>query len=108
MLSLIAKLLGTDALGPPLHPMQISAARFIVALLFLSGVFVIKPVKFNGVPWGLHIRRGIAGWCGVTSLFAAATLIPLADANAIRFLSTIVAMVLAIWMLKEKAGPWQR
>ena len=27
MLSLVAKLLGTETLGPPLHPVQISAAR---------------------------------------------------------------------------------
>ena len=105
LLSLVAKLLGTDTLGPPLHPMQISAARFIVALLFLGAVFCVRPVDFNNVPWGLHLRRGIAGWCGVTCLFAAAILMPLADANAISFLSIIVTMVLSVWMLREHAGP---
>ena len=105
MLSLVAKLLGTDTLGPPLHPMQISAARFIVALLFLGGIYLAKPFDFEGVPWGLHLRRAVAGWCGVTSLFAAAILIPLADATAISFLSIIVTMVLSVLMLKEKTGP---
>ncbi len=104
-LSLVAKLLGTDTLGPPLHPMQISAARFIVALLFLAGVFALRPVDFRHVPWGLHLRRGIAGWCGVTSLFAAAILMPLADANAISFLSIIVTMALSMWILRERIGP---
>jgi drug/metabolite transporter (DMT)-like permease len=105
LLSLMAKLLGTDTLGPPLHPMQISAARFIVALIFLSGLFKFKPISFDNVPWGLHLRRGIAGWCGVTSLFAAAILIPLADATAISFLSIIVTMALSVLILKERAGP---
>ena len=105
MLSLVAKLLGTDTLGPPLHPIQISAARFIVALIFLGGVYLAKPFAFTGVPWGLHLRRAIAGWCGVTSLFAAAILIPLADATAISFLSIIVTMVLSVLMLREKTGP---
>ena len=105
MLSLVAKLLGTDTLGPPLHPMQISAARFIIALIVLSGFFIARPVSFAGTPWGLYLRRGISGWCGVTCLFAAAILIPLADATAISFLSIIVTMGLSVLMLKEKAGP---
>lgn len=105
LLSLVAKLLGTDTLGPPLHPMQISAARFIFALVCLGMVYAFRPVRFDHVPWGLHLRRGIAGWCGVTCLFAAAIVMPLADANAVSFLSIIVAMALSMWMLKEKTGP---
>ncbi len=105
LLSLVAKLLGTDTLGPPLHPIQISAARFIIALMFLGGIFIARPISFERVPWGLHLRRGIAGWCGVTSLFAAAILIPLADATAISFLSIIVTLGLSVLMLKERAGP---
>jgi drug/metabolite transporter (DMT)-like permease len=105
LLSLVAKLLGTNTLGPPLHPMQISAARFVIAFLFLAPIFIFRPVGFSNVPWGLHLRRGIAGWCGVTCLFAAAIVIPLADATAISFLSIIVTMVLSIWMLRERAGP---
>jgi drug/metabolite transporter (DMT)-like permease len=105
LLSLVAKLLGTDSLGPPLHPMQISAARFIVALLFLSAIVLVKPVSFDQVPWGLHLRRGIAGWCGVTCLFTAAIVMPLADATAISSLSIIITLGLSVFMLKERAGP---
>ncbi len=57
------------------------------------------------MPWGLHLRRAVAGWCGVTCLFAAAILIPLADATAISFLSIIVTMALSVLMLRERAGP---
>ena len=105
LLSLMAKVLGTETLGPALHPMQISAARFIVALFCLSLVFAVRPIAFSGTPWKLHIKRSIAGWAGVTCLFAAAILMPLADANAISFLSVIVSMALSVWVLREKAGP---
>ncbi len=101
----MAKVLGTETLGPALHPMQISAARFIVALLCLLCVFAVRPISFDGTPWSLHIKRSIAGWSGVTCLFAAAILMPLADANAISFLSVIVSMVLSVWILREKVGP---
>ncbi len=105
LLSLMAKVLGTDTLGPALHPMQISAARFIVALLCLLMVFKFRPISLVGTPWRLHIKRSIAGWSGVTCLFAAAILMPLSDANAISFLSVIVSMVLSVWILREKVGP---
>lgn len=105
LLTLVVKLLGTDTLGPPLHPMQISAARFIVALLLLSCALIFKPISFTQVPWSLHLRRSLAGWCGVTCLFAAAIVMPLADATAISFLSIIVTMVLSMLLLGERAGP---
>ncbi len=105
LLSLMAKILGTDTLGTALHPMQISAARFIVAFLCLASVFIIKPIPLGGAPWGLHVKRSMAGWGGATCLFAAVSLMPMADANAISFLSVIVSMCLSIWILREKAGP---
>ena len=105
ILSLMAKLLGTDALGEPLHPLQISAARFMVAFLGLCAVLPFRPISFRGIPWGLHARRSIAGWCGVSALFAAAIVIPLADATAISFLSILIAMVLSVLWLGEKSGP---
>lgn len=105
LLSLIAKLLGGERFGPGLHPLQISAARFIVAFLAITVSLAFLPINFKNVPWELHIKRGISGWCGVTCLFAAAIAIPLANANAVSFLSVIVAMALAVPLLGEKVGP---
>ena len=105
VLSLIAKLLGGERLGPGLHPLQISAARFIIAFIAISISLLFLPIDFKQTPWGLHIKRGVSGWCGVTCMFAAAIAIPLADANAISFLSVIIAMALSIPLLGEKVGP---
>lgn len=61
--------------------------------------------KFTRPALRLHIGRAFAGSLGVTCMFAAATLIPLADATAISMLNPIIAMVLAIPLLGESVGP---
>ncbi|NKB75673.1 MAG: EamA family transporter [Gammaproteobacteria bacterium] len=102
--SLMAKALGTNALGTALHPAQISTARFWFAALVLIPVFYFGNSNFGHVPWGLHIRRSLLGWMGISCLFAAATLIPLADAYAVSFLSVIITMALSVFFLGEKVG----
>lgn len=100
--TLTAKLLGTGA--TPLHPFQISAGRFFFALMgLLAASLVLRPtLRSPNLP--LHLGRVLAGWLGVTAMFAAATKIPLADATAISFLNPVVAMVLAIPLLGERVG----
>ncbi len=103
--SLLAKLLGTDTLGPALNPFQITAGRYIFALIALIITTAIVRPKFTRPALGLHVGRAFAGSLGVTCMFAAATLIPLADATAISMLNPIIAMVLAIPLLGESVGP---
>lgn len=100
----MAKSLGTGALGSPLHPVQISAARFWFAFLVLVPIFVFGKTNLQQVPWALHIKRSVFGWSGISCLFAAATLIPLADAYAISFLSVIITMALSVFFLGEVVG----
>ncbi|WP_299426708.1 DMT family transporter [uncultured Shimia sp.] len=105
--TLLAKALGTGALGPELHPLQISHGRFLFAFLgFATAAMVIRP-QITRPNWGLHIGRSTLGWGGVTLMFAAATFIPLSDATAISFLNPVVGMLLAIPFLGEKIGPWR-
>lgn len=104
LLSLIAKVLGTDIMGHPLHPAQISAARFIVAFLVLLPLIPFQQLGHTRVPWGLHVRRSVSGWLDVTCLFSAATQMSLADANAVSFLSIVVALALSFLVLKERVG----
>ncbi len=105
--TLLAKALGTDTLGPPLHPMQISHGRFMFAFLtIISAVAVLRP-KLQKTHWGLHIGRTSFGWLGITLMFASVAYIPIADATAISFLNPVFAMVLAIPLLKEGVGPWR-
>lgn len=105
--TLMAKALGTDALGDPLHPLQVSHGRFVFAFLFYAGVASAMRLKIRRPAWGLHLGRTFFGWLGATCMFAAASYIPLSDATAISFLNPVVGMLLAIPFLGEKIGPWR-
>lgn len=105
--TLLAKALGTDALGAPLNALQISQGRFLFAFIAISsGVLILRP-KFTRPAWGTHALRSSLGWGGVTLMFASAAFIPLSDATAISFLNPVFGMLLAIPFLGEKVGPWR-
>ncbi|MEY8829492.1 DMT family transporter [Sedimentitalea sp. XS_ASV28] len=103
--TLFAKALGTNVLGPALHPLQISHGRFLFALAALISVAMIMRPRLGRPHWGLHFGRTTFGWLGVTMMFASVAYIPLADATAISFLNPVFAMVLAIPLLGERVGP---
>ena len=103
--TLLAKALGTDTLGAPLHPVQITHARFLFAALTLGSAALIMRPKLGPVDLKLHVMRTTCGAAGVTLMFAAAAFIPLADATAISFLNPVFAMVFAIFLLGENVGP---
>ena len=105
--TLLAKALGTQALGTPLHPLQISQGRFLFAFLGISTAVLLLRPQFTRPHWGIHIGRTTFGWAGVTLMFAAVTYIPLADATAIAFLNPVFGMLLAIPLLGERVGPWR-
>lgn len=100
-----AKTLGTGVLGAPMHPLQVSFGRFLFAGLALGGAALVLRLRFSRVHWRLHVGRTACGWLGVTLMFAAVALIPLADATAISFLNPMFAMVFAIPLLGERVGP---
>jgi len=104
---LLAKSLGTDTLGPPLHPLQISHGRFLFAFTVIATAAAIMRPKINAPHWGLHIGRTIFGWGGVTLMFASVAFIPLSDATAISFLNPVFGMLLAIPLLGERVGRWR-
>jgi len=104
---LLAKALGTDLLGEPLHPLQISHGRFVFAFVAISSVVAVLRPQLTRPNWGLHIGRTSFGWAGVSLMFASVAFIPLADATAITFLNPVFAMMLAIPLLGEKVGPWR-
>ncbi|CUH76816.1 carboxylate/amino acid/amine transporter [Tritonibacter multivorans] len=105
--TLMAKFLGTDALGDPLHPLQISNGRFIFAFIGISTAVLLTRQKISRPNWGLHVGRSTLGWGGVSLMFASVAYIPLADATAISFLNPIFGMLFAIPFLGERIGPWR-
>jgi drug/metabolite transporter (DMT)-like permease len=104
---LFAKLVGTDFLGDPLHPLQVSHGRFLFAFLALSSVALVVRPKIDKPDLRLHVGRTLFGWSGVTCMFAAVAFIPMSDATAISFLNPVFGMLLAIPLLGESVGPWR-
>ena len=108
MTTLLAKALGKGAIGgEALHPLAISAGRFVFAWATLVPFVLWYRPGFKAVAWRLHVARSVCGWSGVSCMFAAATVLPLADATAISFLSPLITMMLAIPLLGERVGPWR-
>lgn len=101
---LIAKALGSDAFGPPLHALQISHGRFLFAFMGLGIAASAMRPRLARPHWGLHLARTSCGWAGVTLMFGSVAYIPLADATAITFLNPVFGMILAIPLLGETVG----
>lgn len=99
-----AKILGTGDAGQPMHAFQITFGRYFFALCVLTTAAFFMPVGRPKVSLPLYAARTFCGWAGVSGLFAAAALIPLADATAISFLSPVFSMLLAVMFLGETVG----
>lgn len=102
--TLLAKALGTGALGPQMHALQVSQGRFLFALLAIGAVTAVLRPRLARLHLRLHVARSGLGWAGVSLMFAAAAFIPLSDATAISFLNPVFAMMLAIPLLGERVG----
>jgi drug/metabolite transporter (DMT)-like permease len=105
--TLLAKAIGTGALGAPLHPLQISFGRFFFAWLVIVAFFAWRRPSLARPHYSLHFARTLCGWGGVTLMFAAVAWMPLSDATALSFLSPVITMLLAIPLLGERVGPWR-
>ncbi len=103
--TLIAKILGS---GPDaLSPFQMTWGRYVFALMGLLIIAAVGRPKIAPYSIPLHLGRVVFGVSGVTAMFAAATLIPLADATAISFLNPVIAVIIAGIVLREKIGAWR-
>ena len=106
--TMIAKLLGTDILGKPLNPMQISHSRFLFAFILIFLFFLKTKSKIIQPNYKLHFSRSFCGWIGITILFGTSILIPVSDATALIFINPIFTMIFAIPLLGEtvKTTKW--
>lgn len=99
-----AKMLGAGTEGAPMHAFQIVVGRYGFALLALAPFMLAFGGGLRAAPWPLYMGRAFCGAAGVSGLFAAAAMIPLADATAISFLNPVFAMILAVFFLSERVG----
>ena len=106
--TMIAKVLGTDLLGRPLNPMQISHSRFLFAFILIFLFFLKTKSKIIQPNYKLHFSRSFCGWIGITILFGTSILIPVSDATALIFINPIFTMIFAIPLLGEtvKTTKW--
>ena len=103
--TILAKILGTTTLGPPINPMQISNARFFFAFILILLFFITTKSKIIKPNYKVHLGRSVCGWIGISILFGASSIIPITDATAIIFTNPIFTMLLAIVLLGEKVKP---
>ena len=103
--TILAKILGTTTLGPPINPMQISNARFFFAFILISIFFMTTKSKIIKPNYKVHLGRSVCGLVGISILFGASSIIPITDATAIIFTNPIFTMLLAIVLLGEKVKP---
>ena len=103
--TILAKILGTTTLGPPINPMQISNARFFFAFILISIFFMTTKSKIIKPNYKVHLGRSVCGWIGISILFGASSIISITDATAIIFTNPIFTMLLAIVLLGEKVKP---
>ena len=103
--TILAKILGTDTLGPPINPMQISNARFFFAFILIFIFFINTKSKIIKPNYKVHLGRSVCGWIGISILFGASSIIPITDATAIIFTNPIFTMLLAIPLLGENIKP---
>ena len=106
--TMIAKVLGTDLLGKPLNPIQISHSRFLFAFILIFLFFLKTKSKIIQPNYKLHFSRSFCGWIGITILFGTSILIPVSDATALIFINPIFTMIFAIPLLGEtvKTTKW--
>jgi len=87
--TLLAKALGTDTLGPALHPLQITHGRFVFAWIAIATAVAVLRPKINATNLKMHVLRTSFGATGITLMFAAVAFIPVSDATAISFLNLV-------------------
>lgn len=89
--------------------MQITAARFVLQLVFLLPLtlFMGKPLLPPKADLGLHFLRGGLILLATTLFFMAVSYLPLADALAIFFIEPFFLTFLAVLFLSERIG-WRR
>lgn len=91
-------------LGGDISVIQMTFARYaIAAMLVLPFALFRRDVSFPNQP-RRYLIRTVAGLGGITLMFAAIQVIPLASATAIGFTNPVFAVLFAALFLSEKVG----
>ena len=95
-------------LGDDYSPALQTFYRQAAGLLVLVPLILRDPVAaFRTSRPGILLFRSLAGTIGMVLAFWAYQEMPLAEANALSFTRTLWIVPLAIFVLREKIGPWR-
>ena len=101
----VASLAIGKSVAPEVHVFQIVFFRNVFALVFmLPWLLRLGRAALRTRQLSRHILRGALSSINATLLFAAITMLPLADMSAINFLQPIIGAVIAALFLGEVAG----
>ncbi|MDM5136597.1 DMT family transporter [Aeromonas salmonicida] len=90
-------------IGPGFSPFQYMFLRQLLTLLVLLPFMLRVPRSAWGLgAWKWHLLRGHLCLLGGGGMMLALTQLPLATANAIFYVSPLLTLPLAAWLLKEK------
>lgn len=98
-----AKFVGSQA-----DPIQIVFMRYLGAAIVVTLIIVIWKSGFSAQKSpnpGLHVVRAACGVFGEICIISAPLFIAYEDATAIGLTNGVIAMLLAVVLLKERAGP---
>ncbi|MCY6382030.1 DMT family transporter [Hoeflea prorocentri] len=90
------------------NPMQVVFMRYAGAAVVISLVVLMFHGGFSKVRSTmpvLHVARAVSGVTGELCIIAAPLFIDYEDATAITLTNGVIAMILAVFLLKERAGP---
>lgn len=88
-----------------MHPFEIAFFRCVFALVTVAPFFIgqgLRPLKTKRFP--MLLTRGVINIYCMLAFFYAVSLVPLAELTALSFSAPIFAVVLAVFIYKEKVG----
>ncbi|WP_336986084.1 DMT family transporter [Altererythrobacter aquiaggeris] len=92
-----------------IHIAEILFWRQFITLPLLGGWLALtgQAMLFTTRRPGMHAKRAAYGMTGMVLIFTALTLLPLAEATVFNFTSTIWAVILSVFLLREKVGRYR-
>ena len=91
--TVLAKVAQSDIFGNPLHPLQVAQGRFMFAFIAVALATPLIRPEFTKPNLIIHSVRTLCGYGAVSFLFAAAAIIPVSDATAIKFLNPKIGLM---------------
>ena len=104
----LTKLIGAGIISEPVHPLQITHARFTFGFLLTFFFHLIcSQRKLSKPNFQMHFLRATAGYVGVAIMFYGVIHLPITDAVSLIFVNPIFAMIFAIFILGERVDRYR-